>query len=341
MSVKTSHKTLDTNYRSLFFNVVHHSPDSTLVVDEAGIILYANPVSEQLFDKPVADLEGTDFGFPLVSGETVEIDLLNHQHRLCVVEMRVATVEWKGKNAWLATFRDITQQIELARDLRRSNRELDDFASVVAHEVKAPLRNLHIICGWLLDNHTDIKLEALEDIRMMRKTSSRMQKLVDDLLSYSQVSKHNTPMKSVPLQACVKEVMETLETQFFESDATITFENLPHVTCDVAQITRLFCHLIRNALTFCTQVPAISITSEETPSFYLLQVRDNGVGISDSRLADVLEPFNHLHATDRMDGVGIGLAICKKIMEYHNGEIWLESEPGQGTTVHLKFPKSV
>lgn len=325
----------------LFFNVVNYSPDSIVIVDAQGVILYANPKSEELFGRPVAELVGSDFGFPLVSEETIDIDLLNTANKPCVAQMRVGAVEWSGQNAWLATLRDITAQIQLSSELQQSNKELEDFALVVAHEIKAPLRTLHTISGWLLDDPSaGINLEALEDIRMMRKTSSRMQRLVDDLLSYSRIGRNSQPMKRVSLNYCVQEALDSLQAEIFDREADVTYEQLPVLACDAKQLVRLFQHVIGNAISYCEDQPRVNVASTSTSTICHVTIKDNGVGIKQSHLADIMSPFHHLHTSDEHDRVGIGLATCKKIMDYHQGKIWLESDGQAGTTVHLKFPIS-
>lgn len=323
-----------------FNSVVHNSPDGIVVMDSDGIIQYVNRASEIMFGHSHEILLGKSFGYPVMSGNITEIEVLQQEKAPLVAEMRVVNVDWNGQACLLATLRDISERIKLTNELVRSNRDLEKFASVVSHEIRAPLRNLHLLSGWLLEDHSaDLNSDAMEDVELMRKTTARMQRMVEDLLHYSRVGLGHKVSTDVDLKDVLVDALDNLQEEIFRSDAQFVEDPLPTIDCNVSQLVTMFQHIISNAIKYCSDKPRITITASRKDDMWKISFTDNGIGVDKKYWGKIFEPFNHLHSKDFYDGTGIGLATCKKIVDLHRGKIWLESDPGVGSVVHVCLPE--
>ncbi len=326
-----------------FNNVVQNSPDGIVVTDTDGFIQYVNPASEFMFGRNKEALIGQSFGYPVMSGDTTEIEVLHPGKPHVVAEMRVVQIEWEGETGMLATLRDMSERIQLTNDLKRSNKDLESFASVVSHDIRAPLRNLHLLAGWLQQDHAgELNSDAMEDIELMRKTTTRMQRMVDDLLQYSRTTSSEGKVSTeVQLEDVLADALDILREDIFRMDAQIINDPLPTIDCNIQQMVALFRHIISNAIAYCPIKPRITITADCEDDICHLKFHDNGIGVEEKYWEKIFVPFNHLHSKDTHDGSGIGLATCKKIVDRHNGKIWLESESGVGSVVHVQLPHRV
>jgi len=325
---------------SRFNNVVENSPDGIIVTDRQGVIKYVNPAAEKMFGRDRDALTGQSFGYPVMSGDTTEIDILNPRKPHVVAEMRAVSIEWEGEMGMLSTLRDMSERIQLTRELTRSNKDLESFASVVSHDIRAPLRNLHLLAGWLQQDHSaDLNADAMEDIDLMRKTTTRMQRMVEDLLQYSRVTSAQAKISSdVHLDEVLVDAMDSLREEIFRADARIIADPLPILDCSVPQMVTLFRHILANAIAYCSTKPKVTVVVTLVDGMWQLDFTDNGIGVEDKYREKIFVPFNHLHSKDTHEGSGIGLATCKKIVERHNGRIWLESEPGVGSVLSVCLP---
>jgi len=254
--------------------------------------------------------------------------------------MRIVKVNWNGSSSFLATLRDVSEHIQLTNDLVRSNKEMTKFASVVSHEIRAPLRNLHLLSGWLLEDHSDnLSVDALEDVQLMRKTSARMQRMIDDLLSYCRCGLYYEVSPDVDLEEVLVEALDSLQAEIDSKEALIVRDSLPTIDCSVQQMVTIFKHILSNAIAYCSAKPQIMVTASRQGDMWKISFLDNGIGVEKKFWDKIFVPFNHLHSKDIYEGSGIGLATCKKIVELHNGKIWLESDPGIGSAVHVCLPE--
>lgn len=327
------------NSHKNFYEVVRNSPDGIVITDHMGVIQYVNAASKQLFGRNSQSLVGKDFGFPIVSGDTTEIDILKQGSAAIVAEMRVVEIEWEGEKALLATLRDMSERIRLNKELTRSNKDLEDFAHVISHDIKAPLRTLNLLSTWLHDDHKDsLTQEALDDLQLMRKTTGRMQKMVDDLLQYSKANNSSKQFSSVDLTLVCRDALDNLSEDIFRTNASVTFDSLPKVTGDESQLIQLFQNIISNSLKYSAAQPQVHLSCKKENYYYHLLVTDNGIGVQSKFLKSVFTPFNHLNSQDDYEGSGIGLATCQKIVDRHQGKIWLESEYGVGSVIHILLP---
>ena len=171
--------------------------------------------------------------------------------------------------------------------------------------------------------------------------TQRMQTLINDLLTYSRIGRRGEPIQATDAEAALQATLENLAMAIQEYGATITNESLPRVQADSTQLIQLFQNLIGNALKFraVERPPHIHIGVEEAGVFWQFSVHDNGIGIEPQYFERIFQVFQRLHTRREYKGTGIGLAICKKIVDRHGGRIWVESETGQGTTFYFTLPK--
>ncbi len=218
------------------------------------------------------------------------------------------------------------------RDLQRSNMELEQFAYVASHDLQEPLRMV-VSYLQLLERRYGGSLDA-EGIQFMKFAvdgGQRMQTLIQDLLAFSRVHTHRKPFESVDLNATMRAVLADLKVVIGETGATITQDVLPVVRGDPTQLAQLFQNLISNGIKFRSKdAPRIHISAERGEHEWRFGVQDNGIGIDPQYFGRIFAIFQRLHSRDEYPGTGIGLAVCKRIVERHNGRIWVESELGKG-----------
>ena len=223
---------------------------------------------------------------------------------------------------------------ERAKDLERSNMELQQFAYVASHDLQEPLRTIASFTQLLAKRYGD-KLDdkAREFIAFAVDGSKRMQTLINDLLSFSRVGTQGRRLVSVSTDAVLDAVLKNLKRGIEESRAIITRDPLPIVLADELQLSQILQNLIGNAIKFRrNQAATVHIGAERTASGWNISVRDNGIGVAPEHSERIFVIFQRLHTKTQYPGTGIGLAICKKIAERHGGRIWLEPTPGGGST---------
>jgi light-regulated signal transduction histidine kinase (bacteriophytochrome) len=231
---------------------------------------------------------------------------------------------------------------QAADDLQRSNRELEQFAYIASHDLQAPLRRVKSFCQ-LLERRCQGKLDAdaEEFIGYIVEGAESMQRLIRDLLAFSRVGRQGAPLAPTDCSAVLDCALENLQIAIEESNATITRDSLPTVMADSTQLLQLLQNLIGNAITYRSdQPPHIHVGVQRRPGDWLISVRDNGIGIEPKHTSEIFTIFKRLHSSDKYPGTGIGLAVCKKIVERHGGRIWVESQPGQGSTFYFTVPAS-
>ena len=225
-------------------------------------------------------------------------------------------------------------------DLRMRNQELDEFTYIASHDLQEPLRKLVSFTDAL---HHDMKAgdepEIRRDLDIISSAAQRMQRLVRDLLALSRSGRQAMEWELVDLNECAELALDALEIRMGEEKAEIAKEKLPTVLGDRTLLTQLFQNLIGNAVKFHgPAAPRVRLTAEETPEGWTLGVRDNGIGIKKEYSEQIFAPFKRLHGRGSYEGTGIGLAICRKIVERHGGVIWVESEPGMGADFRFTLP---
>ena len=248
---------------------------------------------------------------------------------------------------YVGTTLDITERktAELAlkqlnEELKRSNKELEEFAYIASHDLREPLRAISGFTQLLKEKYKGkLDEKADEYINYTVKGVSRMDALLSCLLEYSRVNTHRQNLAPVSANDCLDAAIDNLSKSILETNAEITHDNLPKVEADGRQLTQLFQNLIHNAIKFCDKKPPkIHIGSRKETKNHLFWVKDNGIGIDKDYHERIFKIFQRLHGQDQYSGQGIGLSICKKIVERHGGKIWLESQVGKGSTFMFTIP---
>jgi signal transduction histidine kinase len=233
--------------------------------------------------------------------------------------------------------RDLAKKVD---ELARSNADLEQFAYVASHDLQEPLRMVAAYTQLLSERYRG-KLDENADkfIGYASEGALRMQVLIQDLLAFSRVGRTNSSHTNVDCNAVMAEVSKSLAPAIQESGAMITYAELPTVWADRTQMSQLLQNLVGNAVKFRgPKPPAISIAAEKMPEHWIFSVTDNGIGILPEFAENIFVVFQRLHARTEYPGNGIGLAICKKLVERNGGKIWVESQPGGGSTFKFTIP---
>lgn len=254
------------------------------------------------------------------------------------VKERTQTLENKARQLK----KEIKERTKIEEELKRSNQDLQDFASIASHDLQEPLRKVIMFGDRLNDQFsTEMNEKALGFLERMGNAASRMQILIDELLLYSRVGTKAEPFKKTNLETIVREVLSDLESRITRSGATIHMEALPIIEADGIQMRQLFQNLIGNALKFHKKdiPPEIMVRGSVNGSDTCeILVKDNGVGFDEKYVQRIFKPFERLHGRSDYEGTGMGLAICKKIVERHGGSIQVESKLNEGCEFSITLP---
>jgi signal transduction histidine kinase/DNA-binding response OmpR family regulator len=252
------------------------------------------------------------------------------------------------KDQFATMFMDVTERKHLeaelkrkAEELERSNAELQQFAYVASHDLQEPLRMISSHLDLLRRRHGDqLNSSALQHLEFAVDGSLRMKALISDLLLYSRLESRGRVFERVDLSESLRQAMNNLRACIDESKAAIKAHGLPEVMADQVQMVQLFQNLISNAIKFRgASAPEISILVDDNGEEWNVHVKDTGIGMDPVHKERIFQMFQRLHTKDEYPGTGIGLAICKKIVERHGGRIWVDSEPGKGSTFSFSLPK--
>jgi len=239
---------------------------------------------------------------------------------------------------------ELTQQAlqRNSEELARSNAELEQFAYVASHDLQEPLRMVASYTQLLARRYRGkLDSEADEFIGFAVDGATRMQTLIRDLLSYSRVMTQGHSLQPADAKLACDMARRNLQKSIEESGATVSVGPLPTVHADATQLTQLFQNLIGNALKYCNErAPQIRVDATTGDAAWLFSVQDNGIGIESQYFERIFQMFQRLHTREKYSGTGIGLAICRRIVERHGGKIWVESEPGRGSTFHFAIPRT-
>ncbi|MBE9229156.1 response regulator [Phormidium sp. LEGE 05292] len=223
-------------------------------------------------------------------------------------------------------------------ELARSNRELEQFAYVVSHDLQQPLQ---VITGFakimMLQYQNSLNETALDYLNRIFDSGGRMQRLIQDLLAYAQVGTPNQTFELIDCNLILEQVRENLQTAIAEKNVNLDYHFLPKVIGNEIQLIQLFQNLISNAIKFTNSEvsPKIKISATKLDCKWCFEIHDNGIGIDSQNFEQIFEAFHRTPSAKEFPGTGIGLATCKKIVENHQGEIWVESELNVGTTFYF------
>ena len=343
-----------------FQRVVEAAPNASVVIDASSRIALMNCAAERLFGHRREDLLGSNVGCLLPEGQRDEAHVAEYfaachatdtgagreltgwhkSGRELQLEIGLTSLEGPQGPCTLASMTDIGERKRWANELQRSNDELEQFAYVASHDLQEPLR--------IVANYTELLAsryaEQLDDrakkyIHYASDGARRMQRLLSDLLAYARIGSEGKRPRPVDVQAALQDVLEVMRRPIREAQARIVADGLPCVLADEAQLRQLLLNLLGNAVKFRAEAPpAVTIEASREGERWRFAVRDNGIGIAMAYAERVFQMFQRLHDRGRYEGSGIGLAISKRIVERHGGRIWLQSEPGQGTTFFFTLP---
>jgi len=330
--------------------------DRIALVNPAALRLFGASSAEQLLGKSPFDIFHPDCHSmmrerigALMAGQRVpllEEKIVRLDGVVVDVEVVASPVFDQGQRAILVLLRDITERkrVEAAlqkttEDLKRSNRDLEQFAYVASHDLQEPLR---AVGGYvkLLQLRFPDKLDAKARgyINGAFDGATRMERLITDLLAFSRIGSRGDAFQPSALEDALGQALLNLETSIKSAQAIVALDPLPTLVVDAGQIRQLFQNLIGNAIKFHgEQPPKIHIAAKRQDGRWVFSVRDNGIGIEPKYFGKIFQIFQRLHTRNYYPGTGIGLAICKRIVERHGGAIWVESQPGQGSTFYFSL----
>jgi hypothetical protein len=328
-----------------------------VLVNPAALQLFGASRAEQLLGKSPFELFHPDYHaamrerigrvlaglpMPVLEEKIVRLDGLAVD-----VEVVASPMMDRGEPAIQVLLRDITERKraqaalqQTTADLQRSNRDLEQFAYAASHDLQEPLR---AIGGYvkLLEHRFPDRLDAKARayIAGAFDGATRMERLISDLLAFSRVVTLGDAFLPADLEDALEQALRNLEAGINSTQPTITHDPLPTLSVDAGQIRQVFQNLIGNALKFHgEQPPKIHIGAQRQEGRWVFSVRDNGIGIDAQYFERIFQVFQRLHTRNKYPGTGIGLAVCKKIVERHGGQIWVESQPGQGSTFYFSIP---
>lgn len=357
-----------------FQGAFDNAPIGVALVGRDGSFLEVNNALAQLLGYSKSDLLQSSFQ-SLTHAEDLETDeslvqeVLERKRDSYQLEKRYihkgGTVIWAqlsvsavlnetGQVAYfISQIQDVTKQKQstaaledYADKLAQSNRDLEDFAYVASHDLQEPLRMVSSYVQLLAKRYTDeLDERAKEYIHFATDGAARMQKLINDLLKYSRVESQGQSFSRIESEDALNGALSNLTMRIKETGAQVTFDKLPEVLGDGGQLTHVFQNLIGNALKFRgDEPPRIHISAEPTnhknDPAWRFAIKDNGIGIEQEYLARIFTLFQRLHTREDFEGTGIGLALCRRIIERHKGRVWAESRVGQGTTFFFMLPSA-
>ncbi|ELZ18964.1 multi-sensor signal transduction histidine kinase [Haloterrigena salina JCM 13891] len=343
----------------LFRTLLDHTTDSVLVIDpQSGRFLDANETAcrqlgydrEELLELTVPDMDRV---FDDIADWRSHVEDVKAENSMTITgehvrkdgttfpaEVNVAHVEL-DREYMIAIARDITEHRERERELEASNERLEQFAYAASHDLQEPLRMVSSYLQLIERRYGDAFDEDGEEfLAYAIDGAERMRGMIDGLLEYSRVETRGDPFEPVDLDRLLENVLEDLSLQLEETDAEVETESLPRVRGDASQLRQVFQNLLANALEYSGDEPPrvhVEATRRERGRWEI-SVTDEGIGIDPADQDRVFDVFQRLHSREEYDGTGIGLALCERIVERHDGEIWVESEPGEGSTFSVTLP---
>ncbi len=357
-----------------FRSIIEQSSDAVYVVDSVDRFLYVNPAFEVLLEIDAADALAADFdNLALIAPDSrADIEVLRRQRasgepspsryafkcvtrtgRLCAVEVNSTAIEWDGRPARLGILRDITRRVEIeervkaqaaelrhyADELERSNRELDQFAYVVSHDLRAPLRAISNLSTWIEDDlAADVPAETRAHLELLRRRTRRLENLISGILEYSRVGRVRTKVEMVDLGDLVREVIDDLAPP--AGFSVVVGDGLPTLSGERIRLAQVFSNLIGNAVKHHPREHGrIEVSVASHADHFEFAVHDDGAGIAAEYHERIFTIFQTLQPRDRRETTGVGLAIVKKIVDDQGGRLWVESAEGLGATFRFTWPR--
>jgi PAS domain S-box-containing protein len=353
-------------------HIIEMAPDAVVVIDSKNAIQLWNSKAEEIFgwkQEEVKGIELADIIIPEASREmhkngikrylatgqsnilnkTIDLTALHKSGNEFYISLTVSHAVQDGRDIFISFVRDITQQkrigIELEnqrKQLEKSNQELEQYAWLTSHDLKEPLRKILTFSDALLRKHNSDQSEtSLNYLKKIHSSANRMNALIEAVLLYSNVAADKDLFSTVDLNNTLNEVLEDLELMIASKNATLKINRLPVIEAIPIQMRQLFQNLISNAIKYSKPdvAPEIIIDCSDTEEGYKITVKDNGIGFENVYADKIFHVFQRLLNNKTSEGTGIGLALCKKIMDAHNGTIYAESEEGIGSSFIVLLPR--
>jgi PAS domain S-box-containing protein len=344
-----------------FSDILESISDGFISMNNKLVVIYFNKTAEEMLGRKREEVLGKNLfeAFPEAQGSIFEkkyTEAIRTKKRLSFetyfevppyanwYDVRI----YPSKNGISVYFLVITEQkqiekklLTLNKELQRSNAELEQFASIISHDLREPLRTISSFAQLLARRYEDkLDEKGRTFIQYILDGADHMQKLLLDLLGYSRVGGGKIVTRPSDLEKVLKDVKRNLEKIIKENRAEIISSDLPEVYGDEVQLFTLLQNLISNALKYRSEEsPRILISArKDSEKEFIVCLRDNGIGFHPKHSQQIFQVFHRLHLRSEYEGTGIGLAICKKIVERHGGHIWAESEPGSGATFCFTLP---
>ena len=363
----TDRKKAENRFRAL----LESAPDAMVIVNSEGLIELANKQTEKLFGYSRMELvsQSVDVLVPEIREAVVSRDspqfLLVPKRRLLLASLEVQAVRKDGTEfpveitlsplegpdgaSVTAAIRDVSERKvaadELAakvKELRHSNQQLEQFAHIASHDLQEPLRMVTSYTQLLAKRYKGrLDSDADEFIAYAVDGTQRMKRLIEDLLLYSRAGKGLPPMREFSSADAVQTALNNLRASMEECHAQITCDPLPSIVAAEGSVVQIFQNLIGNAIKYRgDRIPSIHISTSVGDGEWIFSVADNGIGIEEKYFDRIFQIFQRLHGQEEYEGTGIGLAICQRILQQQGGRIWVESQPGHGSTFHFALPVS-
>lgn len=345
--------------------VLSTSREAYVAMDEDGLVTDWNPQAEkilgwsraQALDEPLADLiippeyrelhwkglrKFLETGEGPVLGKRIEVSALHRDGHAIPVELIIYPLKRDDHYLFNGFIHDISGRKRQEAELRRSNAELAQFAYVASHDLQEPLRMVVSYMQLLERRHgNQLSGEAREFVVYAVDGAQRMQRLISDLLEYSRINTRARPFEPVDMNALVADVTKNFQASLEEARGRLEVDSLPVMEAEPTQMRQLFQNLISNAIKYRGEnPPVIQISAEEKEEEWVFSVADNGIGFDPSYKEKVFQVFQRLHTRTDYEGSGIGLAVCKKIVERHGGKIDVQTAPGHGARFIIHLPKN-
>lgn len=345
--------------------IVDNTVDGLITIDEKGIVVHYNKACEDLFGYKANQVIGKNIkmlmpshfannhdqyllnyhktGEEKIIGSGREVEAQRKDGSIFPIDLSVSKVLQEGDKIYFSGIvRDISVRKKSEEEILRSNQELERFAYIASHDLKEPLRMLSNFTGLLQHEYAkEMDETASQYMSFIMDASKRMQVLVSDLLEYSRIGTADMRLQEFEGQMQLNLVLENFQSTIKDLDAEITYDPLPLIYANPVQFSRLLQNLIGNAMKYQREGvnPIIHIGVKEEEDNWLIAIKDNGIGIKEEYLEQIFVIFKRLHNKNEYTGTGIGLAVCKKIVNNFGGDIWAESEIDKGTTFYFTIPK--
>lgn len=324
------------------FGMKQSSKEKTYAAFERNIVEEDRPHTRNAFRKAIEE----DIPFETIFRIRLKNDAISHISTKALVEKdhNNKPVKLSGVCFDITDMKRGTENVmfRLNEDLLRSNKELEQFAYIASHDLQEPLRMVSSFTQLLSVRYKDkLDKNAQEFIQYAVDGAVRMQGLINDLLEYSRIETRGKMFSAIDLHKVLGHTIKNLSILIKEKNAVIINDELPAILADEGQMIQLFQNLIGNAIKFCDTSPLIHISCKEEKENYVFTIKDNGIGMEPQYFNKIFQIFQRLREKDEYGGTGIGLAICKRIVERHEGKIWVESKPGKGSTFYFSISKNI